>query len=240
MKPESPLPSNSRRSPHPIGIFTSPVRLQGRLALLALAALAGLSSCASTTHDAPPAGRALIDATPDLDRRDRIDGIHFVSVNGSPVQGTQTALNPGRNTVRLGFRWPQGGNQEVDLVFYAVAGSTYFIQYDVFPPYANRMGEPTELEHRAGDVAGLAQGSGEAMILVGPPAFALWLPGFLKRGANEAAEHRKPAHYIDLMVICRQSGEGIVRRVRAYPDGRIDASPWAAHAQMTAPRGTAR
>jgi hypothetical protein len=236
MKPEPPLSSDSRRSTRPIGIFTALVRLQGRLALLAAAALAGLSGCATTTHDAPPAGRALIDATPDLDRRDRIDGIHLVSVNGTPVHGTQTALNPGRNTVRLGFRWPQGGSQEVDLVFHAVAGSVYIIQYDVFPPYANRMGEPTDLEHRAGEVASLSQGSGEAMLLVGPPALALWGAGFVKRGANEAAEHRKPAQYVDLMVICRQSGEGIVRRVRAYPDGRVDAAPWAAHAQMSAPR----
>lgn len=211
-------------------------RLLKPLALLAGCALAGLSSCASTTHDAPPPGRALIDATPDSSRRDRIAGIHLVSVNGTPVHGTQTALTPGRNTVRIGFRWPQGGNQEVDLVFYAVAGSTYIVQYDVFPPYANRMAEPTDLEKRAGEVAGLSQGSGEAMLLVGPPALALWGAGYVKRGANEAAEHHKPARYIDLMVICRRSGEGIVRRVRAYPDGRVDAAPWAAHAQMRAPR----
>lgn len=204
--------------------------------LLAAMAIAGLSSCASTTHDAPPPGRALIDTTPDSSRRDRIDGIHLVSVNGIPVNGTQTALNPGRNNVRIGFRWPQGGNQEVDLVFHALAGSTYIVQYDVFPPYANRMAEPTDLEKRAGEVAGLSQGSGEAMLLVGPPALALWGAGFVKRGANEAAEHHKPAQYIDLMVICRRSGEGIVRRVRAYPDGRVDAAPWAAHAQMKAPR----
>lgn len=233
MKPESPSSSDTRRSTRPIGNFTALVRRHGRLALLAAA---GLSSCATTTHDAPPAGRALIDATPDPARRDRIDGIHLVSVNGTPVHGTQTALNPGRNTVRLGFRWPQGGSQEVDLVFHAVAGSVYIIQYDVFPPYANRMAEPTDLEHRAGEVAGLSRGSGEAMLLVGPPALVLWGAGFMKRGANEAAEHRKPAQYVDLMVICRQSGEGIVRRVRAYPDGRVDAAPWAAHAQMIAPR----
>lgn len=218
------------------GLCSGPaVRIPGPLALLAGCVFGALAGCASTTHDPPPPGRALIDATPDLDRRDRIDGIHLVSVNGTPVHGSQTTLKPGRNSVRIGFRWPQGGDQEVDLLFHAVAGSTYIVQYDVFPPYANRMGEPTDLEHRAGEVAGLSRGSGEAMLLVGPPALALWGAGFAKRGANEAAEHRKPAHYIDLMVICRHSGEGIVRRVRAYPDGRVDAAPWAAHAQMQAP-----
>ena len=206
------------------------------LVRIAPAAMAVLSGCASTTQDPPPPGRAVIDATPDPDRRDRIDGIRLVSVNGTPAHGTQTTLAPGRNTVRVGFRWPQGGNQEVDLVFHAVAGSVYIIQYDVFPPYANRMGEATDLEQRAADVAGLSQGSGEAMLLVGPPALALWGAGYLQRGANEAAEQRKPAHHVDLMVICRKSGEGIVRRVRAYPDGRVDAAPWAAHAQMKAPR----
>jgi hypothetical protein len=38
------------------------------------------------------------------------------------------------------------------------------------------------------------------------------------------------------MVVCRQNGEGIVRRVRVYPDGRVDPAPWAGQAQMTAPR----
>jgi hypothetical protein len=234
MKPESPTAVFGQ---DPLGIqsLVALSRHHGKLALLAATFIACLSSCASTTHDPPPPGQALIDATPDLDRRDRIDGIQIVSVNGIPKHGTQTALTPGRNTVRVGFRWPQGGSQEVDLVFHAVAGSRYIIQYDVFPPYANRMDESTDLEHRAGDVAGLAQGSGEAMLLFGPPALVLWGAGYLKRGANEAAEHRKPAHYIDLMVVCRQNAEGIVRRVRAYPDGRVDAAPWAADAQMKAP-----
>ncbi len=235
MKPESSPSSGFRQKSSWLRTFTTLARHHGKPALLAAAFVAGLSSCASTTHDPPPPGHAQIDATPDPDRRDRIDGIQLISVNGIPTRGTKTALTPGRNTVRAGFRWPQGGGQEVDLVFHAVAGSNYIIQYDVFPPYANRMDEPTDLEHRAGDVAGLSQGSGEAMMLFGPPALVLWLPGYLKRGANEAAEHRKPAHSIDLMVVCRQNAEGIVRRVRAYPDGRVDAAPWAAHAQMKAP-----
>ncbi len=234
MKPEPHSSAATRPVLRRLRSFAALARHHQSLALLA-AAMTGLCSCASTTHDAPPPGRALIDTTPDSARRDRIDGIHLVSVNGIPVRGTQTPLNPGRNNVRIGFRWPQGGNQEVDLLFHAVAGSTYIIQYEVFPPYSNRMAEPTGLEQRAGEVAGLSQGSGEAMLLVGPPALVLWGAGFMKRGANEAAEHRKPAHYVDLMVICRQSSEGIVRRVRAYPDGRVDAAPWAAHAQMKAP-----
>jgi hypothetical protein len=236
MKPESRPPAGS--GPHLRGIrsFATFARQHGKLAILAAAAITGLAGCASTTHDPPPPGHALIDATPDSDRRDRIDGIHLVSVNGTPTHGTRTALRPGRNTVRVGFRWPQGGNQEVDLVFHAVEGSVYIIHYDVFPPYANRMDEPTDLEHRAGEVVGLAAGSGEGGLLVGPPALVLWGAGFAKRGANEFAEHQKPAHYIDLMVVCRQSAEGIVRRVRVYPDGRVDTARWAAQAQMKAPR----
>ena len=212
-----------------------PARCRSPLALLASIAFIGLDGCAPATYQPPPPGRALIDATPDSSHRDRIDGIRIVSVNGNAVRGTRTPLNPGRNTVRIGFRWPQGGEQEVDLTFHAVAGSSYIVQYDVFPPHANRLGERTDLEDAAGDVLALSGGSGETAMFLAPPALALWGAGWVKRGANEVEEHHKPAQYMDLMVVCRHNREGIVRRVRTWPDGRIDAAPWAAHAQMTAP-----
>ena len=98
MKPESPTAVFGQ---DPLGIqsLVALSRHHGKLALLAATFIACLSSCASTTHDPPPPGHAQIDATPDPDRRDRIDGIQLISVNGIPTRGTKTALTPGRNTV---------------------------------------------------------------------------------------------------------------------------------------------
>ncbi len=58
----------------------------------------------------------------------------------------------------------------------------------------------------------------------------------VQRVTSQARELAKPADYIDVMVVAKNSPEGIVRRVRAYPDGRVDEKPWAAHAQMGPPR----
>ena len=41
--------------------------------------------------------------------------------------------------------------------------------------------------------------------------------------------------HIDLMVVAEHSSQGIVRKFRAYPDGRVDGKPWAAWARMQAP-----
>ena len=113
MKPESSPSSGPRRNQRPTRSFSAFALLHGSLAILATAAITGLAGCASTIRTPPPPGHALIDATPDLDRRDRIDGIHLVSVNGTRIRGTETTLVPGRNTVRLGFRWPQGETRKL-------------------------------------------------------------------------------------------------------------------------------
>jgi hypothetical protein len=97
--------------------------------LATLAAATGcllLGSCASTTIKPPPAGSAVIDAAPDPKHRDRIKGIELVSINGASVKGTRCVIEPGLNTIKTRFRWPQGQDQQVQLRFYATPGTIYF------------------------------------------------------------------------------------------------------------------
>jgi len=42
---------------------------------------------------------------------------------------------------------------------------------------------------------------------------------------REVREQSKPANYIDIRVVAKDSREGVVRHFRAYPDGRVDAKP---------------
>jgi hypothetical protein len=204
----------------------------------AMACASGPSGCGPVAQTRTTSGpvaqaHAVIDAKPERARRDRIDGIQLVSINGTPAHGTKTALKPGRNTVRVRFAWPQGGTQEADLAFYSRAGQQYFVQYDAMPPYTNRLLEPTSPDEAATEILRTSASAREGFIFLIPPAVALWSAGFVSRSANEIAEKRKPAHYMDLRVISRHNGEGIVRTVRAYPDGRNDAGPWDAWAQMS-------
>lgn len=194
---------------------------------------AGCGPGLQARHASPSIGQAVIDAKPERARRDRIDGIQLVSINDIPAHGTKSVLKPGRNTVRVRFAWPQGGNQEADLAFHAMAGQQYFVQYDAMPPYANRLLEPTSLDEAGTEILRTGAAAGEGFLVLIPPAVAFWSAGLVRRSANEIAEQRKPAHYMDLRVISRNSGEGVVRTVRAYPDGRIDADPWEAWAQMS-------
>jgi hypothetical protein len=202
--------------------------------LLAAALAVTLSACSSSpTASRPPAGFAVLDASPERERRDRIKGIHVVSVNRVPVRGSEAVLTPGRNKVRIGYTWPQGGSQEVDLVFHARPNSSYVVQYVPSPAYANRLVEIKKWDDAAGDVASMGVGAGQAAFIFAPPAMALLGVGFANRVGSQMAEAHKPATSMDLMVISRDNGEGIVRRVRAYPDGRVDSASWAAYAQMS-------
>jgi hypothetical protein len=202
--------------------------------LATLAAATGcllLGSCASTTIKPPPAGSAVIDAAPDPKHRDRIKGIELVSINGAGVKGTRCVIEPGLNTIKTRFRWPQGQDQQVQLRFYATPGTIYFIYYDVYPP-------STELTNTVAGkiVESLGQGDGYGAVfgtlVLGPPVAALAVGERISHGV---AQHGKPATHIDLMVIAHHSSQGTVRQVRAYPDGRVDEKPWAAYAQMKAP-----
>lgn len=80
--------------------------------------------------------------------------------------------------------------------------------------------------------AGGPSGCGSATPQV-PPAVEHAMIDAIQRGANEIEEQHKPARYMNLMVVSRHGGEGVVRTVRAYPDGRVDAAPWAAWARMS-------
>ena len=199
---------------------------------LPLLLLGFLSGCGSMTTRQPEPGRALIDATPEKEKRDRIDGIRIVSVNGRAVRGTECSLNPGRNCVRLGFNWPQGGRQELDLRFHAVAGHVYFVQYHVHPPYVDRLKQTSRWDERSrrfGDAVDEA-----AMVFA--PLFLAWGgANTVEKATSQARELSKPAEYVDVMVVAKNSPEGIVRRVRAYPDGRVEAESWAACARMGHP-----
>ena len=160
-----------------------------------------------------------------------IEGIQLVSINGAGVQGTRRVIAPGPNIIKTRFRWPQGRVQEADLRFYATPGTVYFIYYDVYPPYsefsgsvADKMIDAIPLEDTYGTIFG-------SLILV-PSAAVV---GIGERVGHGVAQHRQSATHIDLMVTAHHSGQGTVRRVRAYPDGRVDEKPWAAWAQMQAP-----
>jgi hypothetical protein len=201
-------------------------------ALLAAALALGLSACSSTTSRAP-AGLAVLDARPEREKRDRIRDTHVVSVNREPVRGTEVVLKPGRNKVRVGYTWPQGGAQEVDLVFHALPNRSYVVKYEPSPSEANRLIEYNKWDQAAGDVARMGGAVGQAGILFLPPAVTLLGIGFAERAASQAAETYRPATSMDLMVISSDNGEGIVRRVRAYPAGRVDSASWAAYAQMS-------
>ncbi|WP_265595115.1 hypothetical protein [Haloferula sp. BvORR071] len=202
-------------------------------ALLTAAIAVALSACSSSTGSRAPAGLAVLDATPDRGKRDRIKGIHVVSVNRIPVRKDEVVLRPGRNSVRIGYNWPQGGGQEVDLVFHARPDSSYVVQYEPTPAYANRLQEPNQWDEASLEMVSTAAGMGEGVVFLLPPAVALLGLGFTQRVGSEIAESRKPATYMDVMVVSKNNGEGIVRRVRAFPDGRVDSATWSAYAQMS-------
>ena len=183
-----------------------------------------LGSCASTTVTPPPPGSAIIDAEPHAEHRQAIEGIQLLSINGRGVKGTRSVIQPGPNTIKTRFRWPQGLVQEADLRFYATPGIVYFINYDVYSP---RNELPSSAVERA------MEGADSATILMfGVPMAAM---AAVEKIGHGATQQRQSATYIDLAVVAHHSSQGTVRQVRAYPDGRVDEKPWAAWAQMKAP-----
>ncbi len=118
---------------------------------------------------------------------------------------------------------------------FSMTTTVYFIYYDVYPPY-------TEFANRTGRVSGQV---GKGLAATGEP-FLLFVGGLFlipsaavatiaERVDHSVDQHSQAATHIDLMVISPKSDQGIVRRVSAYPDGRVDEKPWAAWAQMKAP-----
>lgn len=200
----------------------SRTRHAGFLILLAALGAAFLSSCASTTDRPPSPGMARFDATPDAKRRDRIDGIHISAVNGQEVDDSELDIKPGRTKVRVGFDWPQGGDQEVDLDFDARPDKTYVVYYDVYPPYMNRLQQSGSFDDAAGAMLGAAGGMGEGAILMLPPFAAAATGALAVRVGNEIAEDWKPADYVDVMVVAQHSPQGVACTRRVYPDGRVE------------------
>lgn len=192
-----------------------------------------LGSCALKSPATPPSqGSAIIDAIPGAEHMDQIEGIKLVSINGKSVKGTRSVIQPGPNTIKTRFRWPQGQVQEADLRFYATSGIVYFINYDVYPP------RKEFTDGVAGGMVNSISSSGDpyaaliGTIILGPVAA---VTGTGERIAHGVAQQRQSATYIDLMVVAHHSSQGTVRKVRTYPDGRVDEKPWGAWAQMKAP-----
>ncbi|MCH7226050.1 hypothetical protein [Haloferula sp. A504] len=141
---------------------------------------------------------------------------------GRPVRGTEHDLKPGRTKVRVGFDWPQGGEQEVDLDFKARPDKTYVVYYDVHPPYVNRIEQAGLLDATAGELTHAGAGMGSGAFLMLPPLLAAATGAMAVRVGNEIAEDSKAADYVDVMVVAQHSLEGVTCMRRVYPDGRIE------------------
>ena len=135
------------------------------------------------------------------------------------------------NSIKTRFRWPEGRDQRVDLRFYATPGTIYSIHYDVYPN--PNVLEKTVAAKAMDGMTGPGSGTeGMLALFLAPPFIAMAAVERIGRGADRKSDS---ATHIDLMVVAHHSSQGIVRRVRAYPDGRVDEKPWAAGAQMDAP-----
>ena len=193
------------------------------LARLALAAgCVALASCGSTIQQAPPAGMAVLDATPDAEHRDRIDGIELVSINDRKVRGSEQTLRPGHNRVRVGFNWPQGGDEEVDLEFQTRPNTIYAIYYDVYPPYTERLTQPGTLDAATGGLFRASAEMDRAAFLMLPPIAALGSAAIATRVGNEVAENSRAAQYVDVRVVAQRCSQGVACTRRVFPDGRVE------------------
>lgn len=193
--------------------------------------LAGLTSCGSTSRPPPGGGRASINAVPGGKYHDRIKGVQLISVNGTKAARKETGLPSGSNNVRLSFQWPQGGMQEVNLKFNARQNQKYTVKYDPFPPTADQFHGTSDVSDAAQTIASeayelMALGHGHPIaVLAGAavlvPAIALGSADFGYRVKESIREGQAPVQYVDLYVISDDGSEGVVRRVRAYPNGRL-------------------
>jgi len=199
-----------------------PIRIAALAPVLALLGSLFLASCASTTKRPPSPGMARIDATPDAKYRDRIDDIRVTKLNGTPVRGTDLEVQPGKNRMRLGFNWPQGGDQEVDLEFNARPNTKYFVRYDVHPPYTERLGQTGILDATTGEIFAASSGTIADVFLTIPAGVVMGGAAMATRLNNEIAEDSRAANYVDVMVIAQHSSQGVVCTRRVYPDGRTE------------------
>lgn len=198
--------------------------------------LVGLTSCTSPSKQRPTAGRALIDAVPGGEHHDRIKGVKLLSVNGTSASKKSAALPSGANFVKVRFDWPQGGSQAVSLKFRARPDQKYKVKYDPFPPTADQLRGTTELSAAAQTIADgsfeiMRSGHGNpAAALLGfavlSPAIVLGTADHAYRIKESIRERHSPVHYVDLWVISEDPSEGVVRRVRAFPNGHLLSEKW--------------
>ena len=214
-------------------------------ASVAVVLLMGMTGCGTNSpHTRPSTGVAMIDSRPIPRHRDRIKGMRIISVNGKPGVRREAMIAAGLNTVRVRYDWPQGGSQEVSLRFKARPNVRYSVKYDPFPPTTDQFRGTTELSLAADALGAEAfrlmelRGGELAGLVVLTPAIVLGTANYADRIRETAREKFQAAHYVDLMVISEHNAEGVVRRVRAYPSGRVVSKPWEAYSN--APIGVPR
>lgn len=202
--------------------------------LLALLSALATVGCGA---NAPGNGKSLIES---VALSDRIKSVSVVSVNGRKTKEESPTLREGENRLRVRFSWPQGGEQDVSLKFRAQPKQKYYLRYDPFPPTADQFSGESELLQSA---EGLAEKGLDIMIarssfwpealirlVLGAatmaPAVPMKVLDLIDRVKETAGERRQPVEYVDLWIVSENGEEGVVRRVRAYPDGRLKSAPW--------------
>lgn len=187
-------------------------------------AIAGVSSlllcqCANNRVPKLKPGQAYLDASPSEKHRAELSGFRVVSVNGKKTRGSATAIPSGPVKTVVAFHWPRIGKKRVPLSFTAREGHAYFVKYDRFP-YPGKSS------------AGL-KGVTKGLIATGAKLHMLGLPfigagvltGFVedvRKNSGITTRTRHAVNYIDLYIISRLSSEGVVRQVRAYPNGKLE------------------
>lgn len=209
--------------------------------LLPVVALGSLVSCGSPNYSigtkeshrsaSSPGGgsSARLDAVPRGKNRDRIKRAKLVSVNGAPAKGRSAKVPVGSNSVAISLSLPQGGSMAVPLKFYARANQDYFVRFDPFPPTASQFSGTTDAMVAAGSFLQASASLQEmphpvahlAGAVVLAPGILLAAGDRLYRVGETIREYHSAIKYVDVMVISRNPAEGVVRRVRAFPDGRL-------------------
>lgn len=202
--------------------------------------VAGMTSCGTSGSVRPSSGAAMLDAVSKRDAQTRVKGSRVIAVNGAGSVGRTAHLASGLSTVTVGYDWPQGGRQEVDLRFRARPDRKYFIKYAAFPPSVNKLSGTTTMSTTAEGIAGRGWEVAAAGEHLGPmaplaamaglgvmsPGIALGTVDYFSRVGSDIADKRKAAHWVDMMVVSENPAEGVVRFVRVYPNGQVIWKPW--------------
>ncbi len=178
-----------------------------------------LCQCASNRIPELKQGEAYLDASPANKHRAQLTGFRIVSVNGKKARGSATHIPIGPVKAVVAFNWPKVGKKQVPLNFNARQGHVYFMKYDRFP-HPDKQGK---------GLAGVSKGlmtTGAHLHILGFPFFGAGVVvGFVehvRQGLGIRTRLGRAASYIDLYVISTLSSEGVVRKVRTYPSGRVE------------------